>query len=168
MLLQKVYEPESLERWRAALQEYITTQSADPAVKAAGKTLGLSPEQLKELLTAKFRARQSLPKIMHVVVETAPKSQKIPPRYLRQLERDGVVSTVGGVITFKTAPGELDLQYKIVSVPGTYCNYCGAELGEDKESRQLHALEHDPAEHPDPDNPVPYEVQNYYTCERVD
>jgi hypothetical protein len=118
------------------------------------------------------RPEDKRPVPTHVTVKRPTQEMHFNQGFLDRELANGILSIGGGKLTFKTADGEPDLVYRIVSPPGIYCCHCSASLGSEQEARTHVAEKHAGKKSPDlkpcgagiSGNPAGYRQDNFYTC----
>lgn len=106
-------------------------------------------------------------KVSHLRVRRATKRWLASPSVLEQGFAEGYFSLKDGELTIKTAEGEPDVVYKVVTPPGWYCCHCGKRIGDSKEGAEHVKLEHPGLPSPDDNNPSGWRRDNHYTLEFV-
>lgn len=119
-------------------------------------------------LNAEGSVASGSPEAAYCKVLHAPNTWHPAQSFLDSGIASGHISLSAGKVVIKTAEGEDDLVYKIVSAPGFFCCHCGMTVGSSKEGVEHIAKEHqDAKESPDPMNPSGVRRNNHFVCEYV-
>jgi hypothetical protein len=105
------------------------------------------------------------PKVSHLRVRRATKRWFVSPAVIEQGVADGYFSLGGGKLTIKTADGQPDVVYKIVTPPGHYCCFDNKKLNDSREGAEYVKANFAGQASPDANNPSGWRRDNHYSLE---